>query len=69
MPILKPVIFQKKETTKPYLIHVSVELEMLGTESFELEDERPSYLDELSGPATSKIGTDKVAEKEIGDLQ
>ena len=42
---------------------------MLGTESFELEDARPSYLDELTGPATTKIGNGKVAEKEIGNLQ
>ena len=38
---------------------------MLATEPFELEDERPSYLDELTGPATSKIGVEKVAEKEL----
>ena len=42
---------------------------MLGTESFELEDERPSYLEELTGPATNKIGTEKVAEKEFGEAQ
>lgn len=42
---------------------------MLGTESFELEDERPSYLDELTGPGTNKISTDKVAEKEVAKLQ
>lgn len=46
-----------------------LELEMLGTESFELEEERPSYLDDLIGPATNKIGSEKLKDKEIGEIQ
>ncbi len=46
-----------------------LELEMLGTESFEFEEERPSYLDDLTGPATNKIGSDKLKDKEIGEIQ
>lgn len=46
-----------------------IELEMLGTESFELEEERPSYLDDLTGPATNKIKSDKIDENEISEFQ
>lgn len=47
-----------------------LELEMLGTESFELEEERPSYLDDLSGPISNKISeSNSVKDKEIGEIQ
>ena len=42
---------------------------MLGTESFELEEERPSYLDDLTGPVGNKISADKLKDKEIGEFQ
>lgn len=42
---------------------------MLGTESFELEEERPSYLDDLAGPLTNKIKSDKTGENEISEIQ
>jgi hypothetical protein len=46
-----------------------VELEMLGTESFEMEEERPSYLDDLAAPSLNKIKSDKIGENALGELQ
>lgn len=43
---------------------------MLGTESFELIEEKPSYLDDLTGPSTSKIGaSNNIKDREIGEFQ
>lgn len=42
---------------------------MLGTESFDLSEEKPSYLDDLIGPGANKVGGEKVAEQEIGQIQ
>lgn len=44
-----------------------LELEMLGTESFEMEEERPSYLDDLVTPSTNKIKNNKIGE--LDELQ
>lgn len=45
---------------------VFLELEMLGSESFEIEEERPSYLDDLVAPSSTKIGSEKLGTSELG---
>ena len=44
---------------------------MLGSEPFELEGERPSYLDDLIAPSNSasKLSLDKTAEPGLGEIQ
>ena len=42
---------------------------MLGTESFEMEEERPSYLDDLAAPSTNKIKSNKMGENAMGEIQ
>lgn len=48
------------------ILILSLELEMLGTESFEVEEERPSYLDDLAVPSSTKIGSGKLGTSELG---
>jgi hypothetical protein len=44
---------------------------MLGSEPFELEDERPSYLDDLVAPSASvsKLGATKTADSNLNETQ
>ena len=42
---------------------------MLGTDNFDLEEERPSYLDDIVGPVSSKIESDKIADKGMSEIQ
>lgn len=41
---------------------------MLGTESFEMEEERPSYLDDVVTPSANKVQKDKIGEMDFGQV-